>query len=90
MEYVKQDRMKVGYFEDKSEQQLEWWYLCCVEYLKEKHIRRRLWKNTYFNLVISYSVNKRGNIEQGLLISFVGKSNEGSLHSFRTLTDNDR
>ena len=52
--------------------------------------RRRLWKNTHFNLAISHSVNKQGNIEQGLLISFVGKSNEGSLHSFRTLTDNDR
>ena len=28
--------MKVGHFEDKLEQQLEWWYSCCVEYLKEK------------------------------------------------------
>ena len=27
-------------------------------------------------------------MEQGLLISFVGKSNECSHHSFRTLTDN--
>lgn len=38
MEYVRQGKMKVGYFEDKSEQQLEWWYSCCVEYLKEKHM----------------------------------------------------
>ncbi len=28
--------MKIGHFEDKSEQQLEWWYSCIVEYLKEK------------------------------------------------------
>ena len=31
MEYVKQGKMKVSHFEDKSEQQLEWWYSCCVE-----------------------------------------------------------
>ncbi len=30
--------MKVGRFEDKSEKQLEWWYSCCIEYLKEKHM----------------------------------------------------
>ncbi len=36
MEYVKQGKMKIGHFEDKSEQQLEWWYSCIVEYLKEK------------------------------------------------------
>ncbi len=38
MEYVKQRKMKVSHFEDKSEQQLEWWYSCCVEYLEEKHM----------------------------------------------------
>jgi len=38
MEYVKQGKMKVSHFEDKSEQQLEWWYSCCVEYLEEKHM----------------------------------------------------
>lgn len=38
MEYVKQGKMKVGRFEDKSEKQLEWWYSCCIEYLKEKHM----------------------------------------------------
>lgn len=38
MEYVKQGKMKIGYFKDKSEQQLEWWYSCCIEYLKEKNM----------------------------------------------------
>lgn len=38
MEYVKQEKMKVSRFEDKTEQQLEWWYSCCVEYLEEKHM----------------------------------------------------
>ena len=38
MEYVKQGKMKVGRFEDKSEKQLDWWYSCCIEYLKEKHM----------------------------------------------------
>ena len=30
--------MKIGYFEDKSQRQLEWLYSCCGEYLKEKHM----------------------------------------------------
>ena len=38
MEYVKQGKMKIGHFEDKSEHQLEWWYSCGVEYLKEKNM----------------------------------------------------
>ncbi len=38
MEYVKQGKMRISHFEDKSEQQLEWWYSCCVEYLKEKNM----------------------------------------------------
>lgn len=38
MEYVKQGKMKVSHFEYKSEQQLEWWYSCLVDYLKEKHM----------------------------------------------------
>ena len=38
LEYVKQGKMKIGHFEDKSEQQLEWWYSCCAEYLKEKNM----------------------------------------------------
>ena len=38
MEYVKQGKMKVGRFEDKSEKQLDWWYSCCIGYLKEKHM----------------------------------------------------
>ena len=38
MEYVKQGKMKVSHFEDKTEQQLEWWHSCCVEYLEEKHM----------------------------------------------------
>lgn len=36
--YVRQGKMKIGRFEDKSEQQLEWWYSCIVEYLKEKNL----------------------------------------------------
>lgn len=38
MEYVKQGKMKVSHFEDKTEQQLEWWYSCCVEYLEGTHM----------------------------------------------------
>lgn len=38
MEYVKQGKMKIGRFEEKSEQQLEWWYSCCADYLNEKHM----------------------------------------------------
>ncbi|MBD5474225.1 MAG: hypothetical protein HDR20_15430 [Lachnospiraceae bacterium] len=38
MEYVKQGKMKIGHFEDKTKQQLEWWYSCCAEYLKEKNM----------------------------------------------------
>jgi hypothetical protein len=38
MEYVKQGKMKVGRFEDKSEKQLDWWHSCYIEYLKEKHM----------------------------------------------------
>lgn len=30
--------MKVMRFEDKSEKQLDWWYACCIEYLKDKHM----------------------------------------------------
>lgn len=37
-DYVKQGKMKIGYFEDKSKQQLEWWYTCCVDYMKEKRM----------------------------------------------------
>lgn len=36
--YVKQGKMKIDRFEDKSEQQLEWWYSRCIEYLEEKHM----------------------------------------------------
>ncbi|MDE6319108.1 MAG: hypothetical protein K2M22_05275 [Lachnospiraceae bacterium] len=38
MEYVKQGKLKIGRFEVKSQQQLEWWYSCCVEYLEEKNM----------------------------------------------------
>lgn len=38
MEYVKQGKMKIGHFEDKSKQQLEWWHSYCAEYLKEKNM----------------------------------------------------
>lgn len=38
LEYVKQGKMKISRFEDKSKQQLDWWYSRCVEYLKEKNM----------------------------------------------------
>ncbi len=38
MEYVDQGKMKIGYFKDKSEQQLEWWYAGLIEYLREKNM----------------------------------------------------
>lgn len=38
MEYVKQGKMKIGYYEDKSEQQLEWWYSSIIDYLGEKNM----------------------------------------------------
>lgn len=38
MEYVKQGKMKIGRYEDKSEQQLEWWYSRLVDYLEEKNM----------------------------------------------------
>lgn len=36
MEYIEQGKMRLGRFEDKTEQQLKWWYASLVEYLKEK------------------------------------------------------
>lgn len=38
MQYVKQGKMKIGRFEDKSAQQLEWWYVALLDYLKEKNM----------------------------------------------------
>lgn len=38
MEYARQGKMKIGRFEDKSGQQLEWWYARTAEYLKEKNM----------------------------------------------------
>lgn len=38
LEYVKQGRMKIGRFEDKSEQQLDWWYSAVADYMKEKNM----------------------------------------------------
>ena len=40
MEYVKQGKMKISHFEDKSDQQLVWWYSCCADYLKEKGLSK--------------------------------------------------
>lgn len=36
MEYLEQGKMLLGRFEDKSEQQLKWWYASLVDYLKQK------------------------------------------------------
>lgn len=38
LKYERQGKMKISRFEDKSVQQLEWWYSVCVEYLKEKNM----------------------------------------------------
>lgn len=38
LEYVKQGRMKIGRFEEKSKQQLDWWYSTVAKYLKEKNM----------------------------------------------------
>lgn len=38
MEYEKQGKMKIARFEDKTMQQLEWWYNDLVEYLEEKNM----------------------------------------------------
>lgn len=38
LEYVKQGRMRIGRFEEKSKQQLDWWYGAVAEYMKEKNM----------------------------------------------------
>lgn len=38
MEYVERGKMKIGYFHDKTEQELQWWYASLVTYLKEKNM----------------------------------------------------
>ena len=36
LEYIRQGKMRLGRFEDKTEQQLNWWYSGIVDYLMEK------------------------------------------------------
>ena len=36
LEYIRQGKMQLGRYEDKTEQQLNWWYSEIVDYLKEK------------------------------------------------------
>lgn len=36
LEYIRQGKMRLGRFEDKTEQQLNWWYSALVDYMKEK------------------------------------------------------
>lgn len=38
MEYARQGKMKVGYFKDKTPEQLEWWYSSIINYLEEKNM----------------------------------------------------
>lgn len=38
LQYVEQGKMRIGRFEDKSAQQLEWWYASLADYLKEKNM----------------------------------------------------
>ncbi|MCH5258607.1 MAG: hypothetical protein J1F18_02580 [Lachnospiraceae bacterium] len=36
LEYMRQGKMRLGRFEDKTEQQLDWWYSSIADYLEEK------------------------------------------------------
>lgn len=36
LEYIRQGKMRLGCFEDKSEQQLDWWYSSIADYMSEK------------------------------------------------------
>ena len=36
LEYIRQGKMRLGRFEDKTEQQLDWWYSSIADYLEEK------------------------------------------------------
>lgn len=36
LEYIRQGKMRLGRYEDKTEQQLNWWYSGIVDYLTEK------------------------------------------------------
>ena len=36
LKYIRQEKMRLSRFEDKTEQQLEWWYSALVDYLSEK------------------------------------------------------
>lgn len=38
LEYEEQGKLKIGYFQDKTEQQMKWWYSSLTDYLKEKHM----------------------------------------------------
>lgn len=38
MEYAEQGRLKIGCFQDKTKQQMEWWYSRLTAYLKEKNM----------------------------------------------------
>lgn len=36
--YIKQGKMRIGRFEDKTERELNWWYSAILDYLKEKNM----------------------------------------------------
>lgn len=36
LEYIRQGKMRLGRFEDKTEQQLDWWYSSIADYMSEK------------------------------------------------------
>ena len=40
LEYIKQGKMRLVRFEDKTEQQLEWWYSGVADYLTEKDMAK--------------------------------------------------
>lgn len=40
MEYIEQGKLKVSFYNEKSEQQLNWWFSNLVEYLKQKKMAK--------------------------------------------------
>ena len=38
MDYTRQGKMKIGYFKDKTPEQLQWWHSSIINYLEEKNM----------------------------------------------------
>lgn len=41
MNYIEQGKMQIGSFEEKTKEELEWWNLAIVNYLKEKEMMKK-------------------------------------------------